>query len=201
MPGRSRAIPVASGGAIGNTMRAVTVQLIPSHQSRPSDDAIFALNSEANARRRQGESIVNATVGALLDDDGRLCILPGAARAVREVSDEEWAAYAPIAGSPDFLRAVQDDLFASTPALRECSIAVATPGGSGALRHAVAGFLEPGQSILTSSYYWGPYQTIADVADRAVSTFRMFSSAAGDRPGDRIDLADFERALDELLVR
>ena len=61
------------------------MHLIPSHQGRPSDDPIFALNSEATQRRQRGESIVNATVGALLDDDGKLAILPTAARAVHEV--------------------------------------------------------------------------------------------------------------------
>ena len=84
----------------------------------PSDDPIFALNREATGARRAGEPIVNATVGALLDDDGKLAILPTAARAVHEVPADEWAAYAPIAGSADFLSAVIADLFGDEPALR-----------------------------------------------------------------------------------
>ena len=47
----------------------MTTHLIPSHQGRPSDDPIFALNSEATARQKNGESIINATVGALMGDD------------------------------------------------------------------------------------------------------------------------------------
>ena len=150
------------------------LHVIPSHQTRPSDDPIFALNREAMQRKERGEAIVNATVGALLDDDGNLAVLPTAARAVHEVPAGEWAAYAPISGSPAFLKAVIDDLFANEPELKSTAIAVATPGGSGALRHAIANFLEPGQSILTSNFYWGPYQTLADEADRKVSTFAMF---------------------------
>jgi hypothetical protein len=72
--------------------------LIESRQNRPSDDPIFALNREATERRKKGESIVNATVGALLDDAGKLAVLPTSARALREVPEEGWAAYAPIAG-------------------------------------------------------------------------------------------------------
>ncbi len=162
--------------------------VIPSHQSRPSDDPIFALNKEATLRRERGESIVNATVGALLDDDGKLAILPSAARAVHEVPAVEWATYAPIAGMPTFLRAVMDDLLTSEPALRTTAIATATPGGSGALRHAIANFLEPGQSMLTTSYYWGPYQTLCDEADRKVTTFRMFA-ADGSLDVDALDRA------------
>ena len=57
-------------------------RLIPSRLGRPGDDPIFALNAEATARRAKGESIVNATVGSLLKDDGSLAVLPTAARAV-----------------------------------------------------------------------------------------------------------------------
>ena len=136
------------------------MHLIPSHQGRPADDPIFALNREATQRRQRGESIVNATVGALLDDDGKLAILPTAARAVHEVPPVEWATYAPIAGTPDFLRAVVDDLLAGEPELRRVAIAAATPGGSGALRHAIGNFLEEGQALLTTNWFWGPYETL-----------------------------------------
>src|SRR5262245_13093794 len=112
------------------------LHVIPSHQGRPSDDPIFALNKEATARRARGEVIVNATVGALLHDDGRLAILDAAASAVHDVPAEEWATYAPIAGSTDFLSAVIADVFRDEPVMKECAIAAATPGGTGALRHA-----------------------------------------------------------------
>lgn len=163
--------------------------VIPAHQSRPSDDPIFALNREATQRRAKGESIVNATVGSLLLDDGRLAILPTAARIIKEVPAEEWAPYAPIAGAPDFLSAVISDLFEREPEMKATAIAAATPGGSGALRHAIANYLEPGQSILTTNYFWGPYQTLADEADRKVATFAMFDASGN------LDVAALDRAL------
>jgi aromatic-amino-acid transaminase len=153
--------------------------VIAAHQTRPSDDPIFALNKEATQRREKGEAIVNATVGSLLDDEGRLAVLPTAARVVREVPRDEWAAYAPISGTPGFLTAAMDDLLGTQPALRRCGVAVATPGGTGALRHAISNFLEPGQSLLTTSYFWGPYKTLADEADRKVATFSMFNRDGG----------------------
>ena len=165
------------------------LHVIASHQGRPGDDPIFALNREATERSKGGEAIVNATVGSILEDDGRLAILPTAARVVHEVPAEEWAAYAPIAGSQDFLRAVMDDMLGSQPELREMAVAVATPGGTGALRHAVANFLEPGQALLTTSYFWGPYQTLADEADRKVATFPMFG------PDHTLDVEGRDRVL------
>jgi aromatic-amino-acid transaminase len=170
------------------------LHLIPSHQGRPSDDPIFALNREASERRAAGEAVVNATVGALLDDEGRLAILPTAARALREVPAEEWAAYAPIAGTPAFLKAVIQDLLASEPLLAEAAVASATPGGTGALRHAIANFLEPGQALLTTSFFWGPYQTLADEADRRVATFSMFAEDGA------LDIAALDRALSDVIA-
>jgi aromatic-amino-acid transaminase len=165
------------------------MHLIPPHQGRPSDDPIFALHNEATQRSQRGESIVNATVGALLVDDGALAILPTAARAVREVAPEDWAAYAPIAGTPTFLRAVADDLLAAEPDLARTAVAVATPGGTGALRHAIANYLEPGQALLTTSWFWGPYQTLCDEADRKLDSFEMFAPSGG------LDVAALDAAL------
>jgi aromatic-amino-acid transaminase len=169
------------------------LHVIPSHQGRPSDDPIFALNKEATQRKQRGESVVNATVGSLLHDDGRLAILPTAARVVHEVPAEEWAAYAPIAGAPDFLAAVAADLFRNEPEMRACAVAAATPGGTGALRHAIANYLEPGQSLLTTSFFWGPYQTLCDESDRRVTTFSMFDAAGG------LDVDALDRALGKVL--
>jgi aromatic-amino-acid transaminase len=165
------------------------LHLIASHQGRPADDPIFALNREATQRRQAGEVIVNATVGALLDDDGKLAVLPSAARAVHEVPPLEWATYAPIAGTPDFLRAVVKDLLGGEPELERTAVAAATPGGSGALRHAIANFLEPGHALLTTSWFWGPYQTLCDEADRKLETFEMFSPSGG------LDVAALDAAL------
>jgi aromatic-amino-acid transaminase len=155
------------------------MHLIPSRQGRPADDPIFALNAEATRRRLGGEPIINATVGALLDDQGRLAILPTAARAVREVAPLDWAMYAPIAGTPEFLSAVIDDLLCAEPDLKSSAIAVATPGGSGALRHAIVNFLDRGQSLLTTNWFWSPYRTLCDEAERKLETFEMFGADGG----------------------
>jgi aromatic-amino-acid transaminase len=163
---------------------------------RPGDDPIFALNAEASARKARGEPVVNATIGALLDDEGKLAILPTASRAIREVAAEEWAPYAPISGSPAFLDAVVADLFADRPAMRERACAVATPGGTGALRHAISTFLERGQAVATSSFYWGPYATIADEHERKVATFSMFGEKAS-----ALDSGALDRALGDLVAK
>jgi aromatic-amino-acid transaminase len=172
------------------------VKPFPIKGDRPGEDPIFALHQEASQRIARGESIVNATIGVLLDDKGELAILPTAARAVHEVKTEEWAAYAPISGSPPFLDAVMDDLFADRPAMRRAAVAVATPGGTGAVRHTISTFLEPGQALLTTSYYWGPYAILADEHGRRVQTFEMFDPAS---KGNQLNLEAMDRALGQMM--
>ena len=147
--------------------------LIKSHEARPADDPIFALNSEARARAKAGESVINATVGSLLEDDGSLAMLPTVVEAARATPAAVGAGYAPIAGPPTFLQAVTRDLLGDRKEAAWVA-SVATPGGTGALRHAISNFLEPKQTLLTTSFYWGPYKTLADENDRGIATFRMF---------------------------
>lgn len=164
--------------------------LIPSHRARPSDDPIFALNAEAKARQAAGEAIVNATVGALLADDGSLATLSSVSEAIRSVPPTVAAAYPPIAGPPDFLKAVAVDLLGPHASFAASS---ATPGGSGALHHAISSFVEHGQTVLTTSFYWGPYKTLSDQQERELGTFRMFD------PAGRFDVASFEEHLHQIL--
>jgi aromatic-amino-acid transaminase len=169
------------------------MELLPrSRAGRAGDDPIFALNREAASRKAKGEPIVNATVGALLDDDGKLAVMGVVPDVLREVPQEVSAAYAPIAGPPDFLRAVVTDLLGAREAAA-WAVAVATPGGSGAVRHAIANFLEPQQTLLTTSLYWGPYRTMADELDRNLMTFRMFNDQG------RFDVDDMAGKLSSIL--
>jgi aromatic-amino-acid transaminase len=80
---------------------------------------------------------------------------------------------------PEFIEAVIADTFAGHPELRASATAVATPGGTGALRHAFMSYLESGQALLTPNFYWGPYQTLVDEHERRLETFRMFDGGGG----------------------
>ena len=162
--------------------------LVAAASQRPADDPIFALNAEAQKRAKAGEAVVNATLGALMEDDGSLALMPSVSEALRQVDPRRAAAYAPIAGEARFLGAVVRELFGAGE-LAAWSTAAATPGGTGALHHAIVNFLDPGQALLTTEYYWGPYQTLADHTRRRVETFRMFDGSG------RFHAADFERAL------
>lgn len=169
--------------------------LIPARQNRPDKDVIFALNGEATKRRAAGEAIINATIGSLMNDDGTLSVLDTVTRVLKEVPRNEWAAYAPIPGSPEFLDAVIKDTFSSQPQLASSATAVATPGGTGALRHALMNYLEAGQALLTPSFFWGPYQTLCEEHERRLETFNMFT------PAGALDVAALDARISELLAK
>ncbi len=171
------------------------LHLIPARQTRPDKDVIFALNAEALRRKQAGESIINATIGSLMNDDGSLAVLETVSRTLREVPAAEWAAYAPIPGTPAFNQAIIDDTLATQPALKAAATSVATPGGTGALRHAVMNYLQAGQALLTPSFYWGPYQTICEEHERTLETFRMFTDAGA------LDVAALDAKLGEVLTK
>jgi aromatic-amino-acid transaminase len=78
--------------------------------------------------------------------------------------------------------------------MKRTAVAVATPGGSGALRHAIGNFLEPGQAMLTTSWFWGPYQTLCDESDRKLETFETFQSDGG------LDVGALDAALGRQLT-
>lgn len=173
---------------------SVRSALIAAAADRPGDDPIFALHSEAMRRRKAGESILNATLGALMEDDGRLAVMPVVREALEAVDPLRAAAYAPISGEPAFLEAVVRDVFGEGPRARR-AVAAATPGGTGALHHAIVNFIEPGQALLTTDYHWGPYETLATHTGRRVETFAMFDRAGA------FDVAAFERGLRDLVAR
>ncbi len=171
-----------------------TSPLIPEAATREGNDPIFALHGEATRRAAAGEDILNATLGALMNDDGSLAVMPSVAEAISRVPAAKAAGYAPIAGDPPFLEAVVADVCGSAE-LAAQAVAVASPGSTGAIHHAVLNFLEPGQAALAPSYYWGPYQTITTHARRSIETFNMFDAET------RLDLDAFEKTLDGQIDR
>ncbi|MFT7676691.1 MAG: aromatic-amino-acid transaminase [Planctomycetota bacterium] len=164
--------------------------LISSAQGRPAEDPIFAIHNEAVRRAAEGESVIDASLGALLDDQGRVAVLPAVFQALRDVDPSRAAAYAPIAGDTPFREAVIRDVFGTDDAAGR-AVCVATAGGTGAIFAAVVNFVEDGHALYTSDLHWGPYRTIADHTRRSVETFPMFADG-------RFNMAGFEAGLMEL---
>ena len=141
----------------------------------PKEDKIFGISRRAKAAiaEKGKDAVVNATIGALLDDDGNLIVLDSVGEVFEDLAPLDYAEYAPIGGTPLFREAVQKAAFGNhvPEGFKE---AVATPGGTGSLRNVISNYSSPGDRVLTSDWHWAPYNTIAGDIGRSIDTFRFF---------------------------
>lgn len=160
----------------------------------PAQDKVFGISGRAkDAIKAKGhENVANATIGALLDDDGRLIVLSSVDGAVKNLKPVQYAEYAPIAGIPGFKEAVTKAALGDFKTDRHIGI-VATPGGTGALRNTIANYSCPGDKILTHDWCWPNYQNIAAEQGRGFETFEMFDEAG------KFNFADLEYKINKLL--
>lgn len=160
----------------------------------PTEDKIFGISGRAQAAiaKKGKENVINATIGALLDDEGNLIVLSSVDEAVKSLAPAEYAEYAPIAGTPGFQQAIVKAALGDYQPKGYVGV-VASPGGTGSLRNAIANYTCPGDKILTHDWHWTTYKNIAMEQGRGEETFDMFDEAGS------FNLEDFEYKVNKLL--
>lgn len=159
----------------------------------PVADKVFALSGRAKAAiaAKGKDAVVNATVGALLDDNGDLVVMSSVVEAIHSLSPADYAEYAPITGTPAFKEAVVKALFGNYEPSGHVNLCV-TPGGTGSLTSVIANYSNYGDSVLTHDWCWANYKNIAVSQGRKFKTFRFFNEDGG------LDAEDLEKQLNEL---
>jgi len=171
--------------------------MVAGHARWPKvNDAIFGLAAKAKeAVEKYGkENVIDSTLGALVDDNGDLICLNTVYQELKSLPNAAIAAYAQVAGQPDFLETVPQICFGKYRPDAYIR-AVATPGGTGSVRHAIYNYTEPGDSILISDWFWSPYVTISEEYGRKATTFELFNDK------NEFNLASFKEKFEELLNR
>lgn len=163
---------------------------------RKLKDAIFDANQACNeAIKIHGkDKVTNATIGVVLNEEGKLATLKTVEKVFREMEMSELVAYAPISGLPDYLNAVIDLTFADNKPEGYFG-AVATAGGTGAIHHAIANYAERGDAVLTSDWRWGTYDIICNETGKRLETFKLFDDALN------FNINDFAVKVDALLKK
>ncbi|MBP2635695.1 MAG: tyrB [Firmicutes bacterium] len=175
----------------------MTVSLAATHaKGKFAVDKIFGASAAANKDAAQygKDKVVNATIGAILDDKETLVCLPTVEKIYRNLPINEVINYAPIAGLPDFLEAATNLSFGDNRPEAYTS-AVATSGGSGVLHHTIANYTEIGDTLLTSDWYWGPYKVLCQDALRKLDTYTLFDEK------QNFNIKSFESKVTELLAK
>jgi len=161
----------------------------------PLEDKIFGISNRAKAMIAQEgkDKVVNATIGALLDDDGKVIVLSSVDEVFKSLTPDEYAQYSPIGGTPEFKYAVKKDVFRNFVTTRFVE-AVATPGGTGAIRSTISNYSNYGDKVLTTDWFWAPYNTIAQEIGRSLATFELFNEKGS------FNCESFEEKMKELLA-
>lgn len=76
-------------------------------------DKLFGVSQKAKQRISEigRDNVINSTIGVLLDDDGKLTVLDSVTQCIRRLNPEDYAAYAPILGTPEYIEAVKKAVF------------------------------------------------------------------------------------------
>lgn len=163
---------------------------------RKLKDAIFDANQACNEaiKIHGANSVTNATIGVVLNEEGKLATVPTVEKIFRAMDFSELVAYAPISGLPAYLDAVIDLTFADNKPEGFFG-AIATAGGTGAIHHAIANYAERGDAVLTSDWRWGTYDIICNETGKRLETFKLFDDALN------FNLNDFAVKVDSLLKK
>lgn len=169
--------------------------MVAEHAKWPKqNDPIFGLAAKAKeATATFGkDQVIDSTLGALVDDEGNLICMETVYQELKSLPNAEIAAYAQVAGQPDFLEAVQQACFRDYRPDAYIR-AVATPGGTGSVKHAITNYTNPGDAILVCDWFWGPYITISEEIGRKVTFFELFNEK------NEFNIASFEQNFEALL--
>lgn len=143
----------------------------------PKEDKIFAVSGRAKAMiAKEGkDKVINATIGSLMDDEGNLVVLSSVMDAIKSLTPDDFAAYAPIGGTPAFKEAITKAALGKYVPKRFTS-ASANPGGTGGIRNAVANYTNVGDTVITASWFWPTYTKICSEIGRNLETYEMFTA-------------------------
>lgn len=164
---------------------------------RKLKDAIFEASKACQdaIKIHSAEKVTNATIGVVLDDEGKLSVLPTVEKVFRSMNLTDFTAYAPIAGMPDYVNSIREIIF-ENKTCENYFDAVATSGGTGAIHHAVANYAERGETVLTSDWCWGTYKIICEETGKNLETFKLF-----DENLTGFNVESFSDKVEEILKR
>lgn len=175
----------------------MTINMVADHARWPKkDDPIFGLAAKAKeAIKTYGkDKVIDSTLGALADDEGNLICMDTVYSELKSLPNAEIAAYAQVAGQPDYLEAVQEACFRDYRPDAYIR-AVATPGGTGSVKHAITNYTNPGDSILVCDWFWSPYVTISEEIGRTVSFYTFFNEK------NEFNIESFKENFESLLKK
>ena len=137
---------------------------------------IITLGAIAKEEKKKDNSVTNATIGMLYDEEGKLFAFKSVDNALNGLSLDEKYAYASTPGSKEFHEAVKSWVFRDYyDSMKDNSRVMATPGGTGALSNTFANYLNEGDKALLPNYMWGNYKQCLYENNQGFDTYQLFN--------------------------
>ena len=159
-----------------------------------SPDLAFAINSKVKKAQAQfgKENVINAVLGTLADDDGNIIALDSVYNRLEKMDREKIASYAPIEGEKAYRQTVIDLCFGEYKPDAFIS-AIATPGGTGAIRCGIFSYADEGDPVICHDYFWQPYKKMCNEFERDFRTYNFLTDDL------KFDLEAYEKAQNQAL--
>lgn len=152
--------------------------LLAKHSQTKEDKSnIITLGVLAKEAKKKNPNVVNATIGMLYDEEGKLFTFKSVDRALLDLTPEEKYAYSSTPGNAEYHEALKRwvfrEYYEEILSSMKCSV-IATPGGSGAISNTFSNYLNPNDVVLLPEYMWGNYKQFAYENFAGYTTYSMF---------------------------
>lgn len=167
-------------------------------ESRNLVDKVFSVAKKAKeaAEKLGDEKVVNATIGSLYNEEGKLVVLKSVTETYKELSPEEIAGYASaFTGSPEYKESVKRSILGDDykeEFKNHYMEVIGTPGGTGAVSNSVKNYLNEGDTLLLPKWLWSPYILMASERKGNCEYYTIFDESG------KFDLNDFSERIFKL---
>lgn len=153
------------------------------------DNVFTAVKAAREAKEIHGDKVIDATLGALYDEDGVMVAMDSVWDVYNAIPNFQKAKYASsLQGNPEYQDAVREWL-----GLPDAHV-VATPGGSGAVSVTLRNSMRANDTVLFPSVCWGPYKIMAVDQNIEFDFYEMFD-------GDAFNIPSFVEKTEELMEK
>ena len=157
---------------------------------------ILQISTEARKQKQINPNVIDATVGALYDENAQFYKFNTVDTLIRNLSDNEFYTYSPSDGGNEYRDAVLKWVFQNERQYvidnMHCQV-IATAGGTGAVSNAIYNSCDPGDIILLPDLFWGPYKNMAITNDLKIEYYPLLAE-------NKFNINDFIKMANNIIV-
>lgn len=166
-------------------------------KTKELSDDILQIGAVAKAAKAKNPDIIDATIGALFTEDGKLYEFTTVNDIIKSIPNALMYSYPPTDGGVEFKEKIKRWVFQKHYDEINVNFAtsiIATPGASGAISNTLSNYVEQGETVLLPSIYWSNYNFMIHECNGVVEKYEMFE-------GDHFNLKAFIDASEVVIAK